>query len=518
MTPQERERAEKLARELARRGLARADSGWRNWSTRLFPNYVSAGFSQRHIEFWEWVWGIVPDVRPAPFVAIWPRGGAKSTSAELACVAVGLRHIRPYALYVCETQDQADKHVSTIAGQMESIGVQRAVNKYGSSRGWRRNRLRTSDGFTIDALGLDTAARGVKVDADRPGFVVLDDIDGRHDAPAATNKKIETLTNTILPAGSADCAVVAVQNLIHANSVFSRLADGRADFLADRIVSGPYMALEEFAYEVQNGRPIITSGIPTWEGQDLKACQGFIETWGPRAFLRECQQQVKAAEGALWTEELIEATRVIEAPHLVRVVVGVDPEASSGPDAAETGIVVGGVGADGHGYVVDDASIRATPHGWATAAVAAYHRHKADRLVAEKNNGGEMVQYTIETIEKAPPVTIVHASRNKQARAEPVAAMYEQGRIHHIGYFQILEEQMTGWVPGAGAPSPDRLDALVWAMTELGLVAETIDDDAVEKMNPRTTGRFSSQNTNPDKIAVRSGSRWNTGGPSRWRR
>lgn len=175
---------------------------------------------------------------------------------------------------------------------------------------------------------------------------------------------------------------------------------------------------------------------------------------------------LKDNPGALWQREALDAGRVTQVPPLVRLVVGVDPEAVSTDDGAQTGIVVVGKGADGHGYVLDDRSVRTTPHGWATAAVAAYHTHHANLLVAETNQGGEMVQHTIRSVDATIPYKGVHASKSKQARAEPIAALYEQGRFHHVGTFGALEDQQCEWVPGTG-PSPDRLDALVWAATEL---------------------------------------------------
>ncbi len=169
---------------------------------------------------------------------------------------------------------------------------------------------------------------------------------------------------------------------------------------------------------------------------------------------------------ALWRRaEMIEAHRVTSYPALVRVLVGVDPEATSGEDSSETGIVVAGRGSDGHAYVLDDRTVRASPQKWAEAAAAAYHIHKGDRIIAEVNNGGEMVSSTLRTVDKSLPIKTIHASRGKQTRAEPIAALYEQGRVHHVGTFAELESQMCQWVPGD--PSPDRLDALVWALTEL---------------------------------------------------
>jgi phage terminase large subunit-like protein len=177
--------------------------------------------------------------------------------------------------------------------------------------------------------------------------------------------------------------------------------------------------------------------------------------------------------GALWTRTLLDETRSGKPPDLKRIVVAVDPEAASSDGSAETGIVVAGLGIDGHGYVLDDLTIRATPHGWASQAVAAYHKHRADRIVGEANQGGEMVEAVIRSAAQAAggPVAYkaAHASRGKQARAEPIAALYEQKRVHHVGMYTELEDQLCSWVPGE--TSPDRLDALVWALTELMVTA-----------------------------------------------
>lgn len=169
--------------------------------------------------------------------------------------------------------------------------------------------------------------------------------------------------------------------------------------------------------------------------------------------------------GALWTRANLDATRVSHAPDLNRIVVAVDPSGSSGGDAC--GIVVVGRGVDGHGYVLDDVTIQGSPRTWAHQAVSAYHRWKADRLVAESNFGGEMVSTTIQTVDGAPSVTLIHASRGKIPRAEPIAALYENLRVHHVGTFTDLEDEQCSY-DGTGT-SPNRLDAAVWALTELGL-------------------------------------------------
>ena len=166
-------------------------------------------------------------------------------------------------------------------------------------------------------------------------------------------------------------------------------------------------------------------------------------------------------EGSLWDRDNLEALRVSQLPEIVRTVVAVDPAAGSKAENAETGIVVVGLGEDGHGYVLDDRSVRGSPNDWGMAVVSAYHANKADRIVAEANQGGDMVSHTIRTVDPNVPIKLVHASKGKRTRAEPVAALYEQGRVHHLGFHGLLEDQLCSWVPDH-AVSPDRLDALVW--------------------------------------------------------
>ncbi len=172
-------------------------------------------------------------------------------------------------------------------------------------------------------------------------------------------------------------------------------------------------------------------------------------------------------EGALWTREMIEGSRVAEAPEMVRIVVAIDPAVSTGPDSSDTGIVAGGLGIDGHGYVLHDDTCHLSPHQWATRAVNRLHDLEGDRIVGEVNNGGDLVEAQVRTVDRSVPFKQVRASRGKRVRAEPVAGLYEQGRIHHVGNFEELEEQMCNFAPGNMDESPDRMDALVWALWEL---------------------------------------------------
>lgn len=171
--------------------------------------------------------------------------------------------------------------------------------------------------------------------------------------------------------------------------------------------------------------------------------------------------------GALWTQEMIERDRV-EAPpeEFERIIVGVDPAVSSGRDADETGIVTVARGRNRHFYVLSDASMTGRPTEWAGRAVAEYHRFHADRIAGEVNNGGDLIETVLRSIDADVSFRAVRAMRGKIERAEPVAALYEQRRVHHLGRFPELEEQMTTFRPESG-DSPDRLDALVWAVTML---------------------------------------------------
>ncbi|MDP1027795.1 terminase family protein [Sphingomonas sp. KR1UV-12] len=178
---------------------------------------------------------------------------------------------------------------------------------------------------------------------------------------------------------------------------------------------------------------------------------------------------------ALWTRALLERQRVAAAPALVRVVVGVDPPAGSARDDGgdACGIVCVALGEDGHGYVVEDASVSGqSPEGWARAVAACAERLGADRVVVEKNQGGDMVESVLRAVAPTLPIRLVHAVRAKGARAEPVAALYEAKRVFHVGNFAALEDELCGMTPAGyrgASRSPDRADALVWAVAALML-------------------------------------------------
>lgn len=175
---------------------------------------------------------------------------------------------------------------------------------------------------------------------------------------------------------------------------------------------------------------------------------------------------VADVEGALWNHKLIEKYRVHEHPQLIRIGIAIDPSTTSGARSNEAGIIAGGLAANGHAYILADGSLKASPAGWARQALSMYAALEADVVVAEVNQGGEMVQQTLNSILEAGEnfrYEAVHATRGKLTRAEPISGLYVSGKVHHVGSFPELEDQMCTWLPGQD--SPDHMDALVWLLT-----------------------------------------------------
>lgn len=232
----------------------------------------------------------------------------------------------------------------------------------------------------------------------------------------------------------------------------------------------PVRLVRDLMAQVSTGRVVVTTGS-TFDNRDNLAPQ-FVEQilakyQGTRLGAQEIEGVLlEDVQGALWSWSLLDECRAMgSVPQLERVVVAIDPAASAGEDSAETGIIVVGKDGTGRGWVIDDASVKGTPIEWARAAVSAFDRWRADRVIAESNQGGLMVEQVLRTVRPNLPVQLVHASRGKLTRAEPVAALYEQGMVRHAAAFRALEEQMTTY-DGSG-DSPDRMDALVWGLTAL---------------------------------------------------
>jgi phage terminase large subunit-like protein len=227
----------------------------------------------------------------------------------------------------------------------------------------------------------------------------------------------------------------------------------------------------------REGQDVVVSRGSSYENRANLAPAFFAEIVRRYEGTRLGRQELNAeilddVPGALWTREWIDQTRVEAAPaDLARIVVAIDPAVTSGEDADETGIVVAGVSHDRQVYVLADLSGRYAPHEWAAKAITAYHLHQADCVVAEVNQGGEMVEAVIRQVDPNVSFRSVHASRGKVTRAEPCAALYEQGRAHHVGMFAQLEDQLCALTSDfdrkRAGYSPDRADALVWAISTL---------------------------------------------------
>lgn len=351
----------------SREYLEEQPTDWLSYYLR--PYYCDAtgrpvAMAPHHAEFWQWAWQIERGRPPViagkereGIVSVWSREGAKSTSAEAAVTSLAARRKRKYALYVCSQQTQADDHVQNIGDMMTGVRIaedypllaDRAVGAYGP-RSWRRSRLQSAIGFTVDALGLDTAMRGVKLGRERPDLIILDDIDDVTDSAYLTGQKRLRITRSLLPAGSGDTMVIAIQNLILRGGIFDRLVHGTAGFLQNAIVQGPIPALRDCVIEKVDGKDRITRGAPTWpQGQSVAVCQAYIDRYGEEAFRAECQHEVLLLSGLVhgkfspgvhrWREEL-------SYPRFTRMVGALD-FGSEGETANESAGLVAGVLADG---------------------------------------------------------------------------------------------------------------------------------------------------------------------------
>jgi hypothetical protein len=464
---------------------AKNSGDWQEWLAAFAGSYTKHSFADHHKDFWNWVYSIQPNVSgQKSFIGVWARGGAKSTSAELAVVNLGARGVKRYCLYVSETQEQADAHVSNIATLLESKALSEAysglgdrlMGKYGNAKGWRRNRLRTASGFIVDALGLDTASRGIKLDEQRPDLLVIDDLDGELDTVATTDKKEKILTTAIIPAGSEDLTVLGIQNLIHANGIFAKLVDGRADYLKNRMVSGPIPAIKNMAYDQKNGKTVITGGIPTWEGQDIEQCQARIEAMGITAFLSECQHDTEPPAGGMFSHLSYQHCNPEDVPDLVRTVVWIDPAVTDTDRSDAMGIQVDGISSSGVIYRLRSFESRSTPLEVVKQGLAWAIEYGASELGIETDQGGDVWKSVYREACREIGVDINSAPKYrsekagsigpKAHRASLMLADYERpGRIIHvIGSHQILERALRRFP----IMKPyDLVDAAFWSWRSL---------------------------------------------------
>lgn len=490
LTPEERAEVARYWEQQIVLATLEDETDWRRWLPNLFPRYFESGFASHHCEFWDWVWGIELDSKTNDaFIAIWPRGGAKSTSAEAAVVALAARRRRKYGLYVCETQPQADDHVGNISAMLESKAVERAypalaerlVGKFGNSKGWRRNRLRTPT-FTIDALGLDVAARGMKLDEDRPDLIIFDDLDNDNDGPGQVEKKINAITKKLLPAGADDLTVLGIQNLIHPQGVFARLAglaNEEADFLSNRIVSGPIPALKDATFDAEaDGSWKIVSGEPTWEGQDLARCQTNVDDWGITAFRTEAQHDTDAKGGGMFDHVVFQHCTRDEVPDLVRVEVWVDPAVTATDNSDAMAIQVDGLGPDRCIYRLRSWEERATPVNALRLAIAWALLEGALRVGVETDQGGDTWRSVYKEAYDAVLLDIAMIREGAEVAGQPnyIAAIVElSGRetIHDYDVKPFFAEEKAGTIQ---APKAHRVQQMLPDYEKAGRIKHVIGD------------------------------------------
>lgn len=448
---------------------------WRGWLAAVFGAYLRPPFADYHAEFWEWVWSLQAETAARPFVAIWPRGFGKSSSAEVAVAALAARDDRKYVMYISGTQSQSDDHVKNTSKLLLSDDFARhyprvgrkGMTQYNYNEGWRRDRIVTASDFVVDSLGLDTASRGVKWGQRRPDLFVIDDVDDPLDSPGMVAKKVTMLTQSLLPAGAPHATTLVIQNLVHEDGIVSQLADGRADFLADRIVSGPHPALTDAAIEQdETGRYVIKDGHPTWAGMDIPKLQAILDTIGYSAFLVELQHMVQHAIGGIFGRLTFRRCAWAEVPPLDRIVVWVDPAVTDTDKSDAHGIQADGIARDGTIYRLWSWENRTSPEDAMRRAILKAVELKAECVGVETDQGGDTWKSAYAAAWLAlvndPDVPQITAAMRKPTfkqdkagaghgpkahRASLMLADYERGQIvHALGTHETLERALKRYL------------------------------------------------------------------------
>jgi hypothetical protein len=477
---------QKIKNQAAKSSALTAPDKPLDWVLAIYRSIFSRPFGPQHTELFEWAWSVKPKVRSAPFVAIWSRGFGKSTTAETIAVMLGAREQRKYLLYVSETQELADSHLLAIRGMIESpilkayypVFAAPKISKEGHSRGWRHNRLYCGNGYVIDAIGLDTAKRGSRIMDARPDFMIFDDIDAKGDSPTITRRKIDTITTSLLPAGSVDASAMFVQNMIIDTGVFAQLAQPNPPFLKNRVLSGPFPALKNFSWHMQPSGKIVVEGEPTWESIGLSDCQRIVEEIGITAFRSEYQHEI-TNEGALFEHVKFSRISASDVPPTWRRIVAVDPAVTSEDGSDSHGICVAGIDDNGQIYVYDSWERRETPEHCLRKALYYAVKYNADRVIIEGNQGNDL-WYTLwnKIVEdsgldddRIPGVEIVKATSStgsKMERASQMLVDYELGRISHVINDRNTYIDLEGSLRRFPLRKPfDLTDACFWAWSDL---------------------------------------------------
>jgi len=373
------------------------------------------------------------------------RRGGKTVIAATICIDKFLEGLRP--LYATPTSDQLEtwwfEVKRALAEPIDAGILKKNETEHTIEREGTKNRIKGKTAWNADML------RG-----DYSDFLVLDEYQ------LMNEDTWEVVGVPMLLDNDGDAMFIYTPPSLHSRSVSKARDPRHAAKMFQKVQQDKTGRWASFHFS-SHDNPFISQ----------IALEEITQDMTKLAYRQEIlAEDIDEAPGALWSRELINSTRVIKYPDLVRIVVGVDPTGSRGN---ECGIVVAGLGTDGHGYILDDRSLLGSPGEWADTVLTAYNRNQADMVVGEANYGGDMVESTIMQAAKNQRQVIryknVHASRGKAVRAEPVVANYEHDKIHHIGDFSYLEDEMVTWIPGESRESPNRIDAMVWAITELML-------------------------------------------------
>lgn len=456
-------KAAKLKIDAEKKSALKAPDDPIKWLMAIFPSIFNRPFGKMHRELYEWAWSIESGKTKEPFVALWSRGFGKSTSTEASVLMLGATEKRHYCLYVSATQDLADQHLSSIRDMAESVILKTyypvfakpKLSKEGHSRGWRRNRLVFGNGFAIDAIGLDTAKRGVKMMDKRPDLIVLDDIDEKGDGPAITQKKIDSVFTSLLPAGSKDVTILAVQNMIIDTGIFARLSQQDPPFMKNRILSGPFPALENFEWNRLQDNKIKISGKPTWDGFTIEELETIVNTIGITAFQSE-YQHVIIDESSMFANVKFQRIPRNQVPNLVFKVVSLDPAVTDTDGSDSHGISVMGVSEDGKYFILDSWEKRASPEIALRKALYFAIKYGVDCLQIESNQGQELWYNLWDNIleeanlsedDRVPGLELVKATSStggKMERASQMLIDYELGKVYHIDedFANVLESAL----------------------------------------------------------------------------
>lgn len=475
------------------------------WLPAVMPATFDTPMSWYHRAFWSHVWECRSSSTPDPVLFALYRDGGKSTSAEAAALTLGLTRRRRYALYVSATQALADDHVGSIEQMWRGNQFARlwypeadpSLTREGAGgrrATWRRNRLTFGTGFTVDAVGLDTALRGLKLGTDRPDLIILDEFDDLADSKGTTAKKVDTLTRSVLPTeGAGGAFVIVVQNLIFRGSVMDQLMSDDPPALQSGYMIGPIPIVDRPQWgRDADGRRQIIAGEPTWPAKfPIEAIRRKVLAVGEAAFRSEYQHELTAERsGALWRRRDITVAPL--GWTLATVVVAVDPAAKGKKGSDETGIIAIGRATDGRLVVLEDESGVYQSASWPEKAVALAIRRGAREIAYEDNGLGDagtrLLRTAADNAGWSGRIVPRSASKGqpKDVRAEPLAAAYQRDLVVHACSLPLLEDEMCLWVPGESTWSPGRIDALVWGADRLGIDVGRI---AGNRRAIRSTGR-----------------------------